>query len=72
MNEQVLGRGLGEFDIGHPRNLIFLSQMTADCFIERTSDYHSSLGKCENKVNQKEIGNPDLSVPVYPIFNLNI
>ena len=32
----------------------------------------SNWGKCENKVNQKRNRNPDLSVPAYPIFNLNI
>ena len=73
MNEQVLKRrawGIWHIDV---REVLFSYprwQLTASLRELLTTIVH--WGNCENKVNQKRNRNPDLSVPVYPIFNLNI
>lgn len=71
-NAHAVRRRVGNFTWRSPRSLIFLSQTTNNRLIEKNSSYSRSLGECENKVNQKRNRNPDFSVPVYPIFNLDI
>ena len=73
MNEQVLRRRAWGIWHRGVREILFSCprwQLTASLRELLTTIVR--WGKCENKVNQKRNRNPDLSVPVYPIFNLNI
>lgn len=72
-NEHVLSMRGGDFLHRHIREAFFSYprlKMIAQLGEILTTTLH--WGKRENKVNQKRNRNPDFSVPVYPIFNLNI